>query len=92
MSPTAFQITKGAVKFYISKSDDGTAVHRAFCPECGSPIYAFNEESKEYIGVMAMSLDDPSWYRPMIDLWTSSAQPWVLFNPDTIKYSQDFTG
>ncbi len=87
---TALKVTKGAVKIYASKADDGDTVRRAFCPECGSPIYAFNDPTKEYVGVLAMSLDDPSWFQPTIDTWTASAQPWVSLSTDTKKFTHDF--
>jgi hypothetical protein len=89
-SVAAFMITKGSAKDHVSKADDGTVVHRAFCPDCGTPLYAFSEPTKEFIGVLAMTLDDASWFKPMIDIWTSSAQPWVAMHPETKKYPQDF--
>jgi hypothetical protein len=31
--------------------------------------------------IQAASLDDPSWYRPTVDFFTASAQPWDPMNP-----------
>jgi hypothetical protein len=42
----------------------------------------------ESIGIPAGSLDDPSWHKPMIDMFTSSAQPWDYMHPDLPKFSE----
>ncbi|HEY1266828.1 MAG TPA: hypothetical protein VGH16_06190 [Candidatus Binatia bacterium] len=38
------------------------------------------------------SLDDPSWFKPMADIWTSSAQPWDHMNPNLPKFPKDPMG
>src|SRR5207247_5123212 len=40
-----------------------------FCAECGSRITGGESEnpSKEFIGITAGSLDDPSWFSPQMD-------------------------
>ena len=40
----------------------------------------------DVIGVRAGSLDDPSWHRPAVDIFTKSAQPWDYMNPELPKY------
>ena len=30
----------------------------------------------EVVVIKVASLDDPSWFRPMADIWMGSAQPW----------------
>jgi hypothetical protein len=42
----------------------------------------------DFIGVRAGSLDDPSWFRPTADAWTTSGQPWDVLQPGTKKYAQ----
>jgi hypothetical protein len=36
--------------------------------------------------ITAGSLDDPSQYKPSIDIFTSSAQPWDYMNPALPKF------
>jgi hypothetical protein len=36
--------------------------------------------------ISATSLDDPSIYKPAMDIYTSSAQPWDVISPGTAKF------
>ncbi len=38
--PPAFQVTKGEAKVYRTKGDSGAEVGRAFCAECGTPLWS----------------------------------------------------
>lgn len=67
----------GEVKYYDTKSDSGHNVSRGFCPNCGARLFGKPSRMPELAVVMAGSLDDPSWYRPGMNLYTDSAQPWV---------------
>ena len=37
---TAFEVTKGKARIYSSKGDSGGEVGRAFCPDCGVPLWS----------------------------------------------------
>ena len=85
----AVKIT-GKPKYYESLSDEGTKVWRGFCPECGNPLFSMNDTYKEnFIAIKAATLDDPSWFKPAVDIWISSAQPWDILSPDTVKYDKE---
>lgn len=56
-----------------------------FCGDCGSPVLIFNDARGVCI-IAAASLDDPSEFRPGIDIYTKSAQPWDVMNPALPKY------
>ena len=89
MSVSAIKIT-GNPKYYESLSDDGIKVWRGFCPECGSPLFAMNDVSKDkIIAIKVATLDDPSWFKPAVDIWVSSAQPWDILSPDTEKFDKE---
>ena len=79
---TAFRLTKGEVKYHFTPSMAGGKHKRGFCAECGSPVVTQFDAAPERIGIHAASLDDPSWFRPALDVWTSDAQPWDYMNPD----------
>ena len=57
--------------------DSGQPVVRKFCPRCGSPVVADVTVTPEWDWLMAGTLDDPSWLEPQMNIWCSSAQPWV---------------
>jgi hypothetical protein len=79
----AIKIT-GAVKYHEVIGDSGNPIKRGFCANCGSRLFGF--PAAPFVGVSAGSLDDPSWYRPAFDIFTSSAQPWDFMNPDLPKF------
>lgn len=78
-------------EYYESTSASGATASRAFCGRCGSPLFASSNARKDLVGVRAGSLDDPSWFRATVEVWTASAQPWDLFHPHTKKYPQGRT-
>lgn len=41
-----------------------------------------------FIGVLAGTLDDPSLFRPQMDIFVSDAQPWDLMDPDVPKFAE----
>lgn len=77
----------GDVKYYETTGDSGSTISRGFCPICGSRLFG-RPVTSDFIGIMAVSLDDPSWFRPAMDLYTSSAQPWTCMNPELPKFAK----
>jgi hypothetical protein len=53
---------------------------------CGTPLCGIAIRLPGVIGIRAGSLDDPSWYRPALDVYTASAQPWDSMNPTLPKF------
>ena len=80
----ALRIT-GEVKYHEVKGDSGDPIKRGFCGNCGSRLFGF-PSGVPFVGVAAGSLDDPSWYRPAFDIYTDSAQPWAVMNPELPKF------
>jgi hypothetical protein len=83
---SGFRITKGAPKQYVSTSDGGNRVTRAFCGDCGSPIYIQVSTRPDLVGLRVGTLDDPSEFHPEADIFVKSAQPWDHMNPALPKY------
>jgi hypothetical protein len=73
---------------YYKVGNAGKAIERGFCPACGSQVTVKLERLPDVLGLQAGSLDDPSVHRPMMDVFTSSAQPWDHMNPNIQKHSQ----
>jgi hypothetical protein len=86
MVPTAaFRVTRGEPKVHGVTADSGTITGRAFCAECGSPLFGRPEGHPTVRTIRVGSLDDPSEFRPGRDIYTSSAQPWDYMNPELPK-------
>ncbi len=85
----AFHIVHGALHFYDSPSQPGGKTQRGFCPDCGSPVTAESPASgRPIVAVYAASLDDPSWFKPQMNVWTCDAYPWDEMNPALPKFEK----
>jgi hypothetical protein len=40
------------------------------------------------VAIRTASLDDPSWFNPQVDVWTSDAHPWDQMNPALPKFKE----
>lgn len=86
--PAAALKISGEVKYYPNKADSGNLFSRGFCPECGSRVFAKTSGRPEVALIAAGSLDDPSWFRPAMDFYVSSAQPWAHMDPALPKFAK----
>ncbi len=85
----AFVLSRGEPRYYAVRGHAGHTARRGFCSECGSPLFGRTSRTSEFVGVKAASLDDPRWFTPVLDIWTSSAQPWDCMDPRTHKFPKD---
>jgi hypothetical protein len=81
----AFTLTQGSPKSFDLTADSGQTTRRAFCAECGSPLFGQPGSRPDMVTIRVGSLDDPSEFRPGRDIYTASAQPWDYMNPDLPK-------
>lgn len=84
----ALKLLQGSPRFYDSPSEAGGHIHRGFCAECGSPVLARFDSAPQVVGIRPGSLDDPGWFQPQLDMWTSDAQPWDVMNPALPKFEK----
>lgn len=85
----ALTLERGEPRWYAVRGDAGHTARRGFCAECGSPLLAGSSRMPDVVVIKAASLDDPSWFSPVADLWTSSAQPWDVMDPKLPKVPKD---
>jgi hypothetical protein len=76
---SGFKITKGHAKVYVCKGDSGGDIGRAFCPDCGSPLWS-TPAGAPYVPVKLGALDDNASLTPALHLYTDSAPPWHLLH------------
>lgn len=87
--PTAaFKLSQGSLRFHASPSERGGLNQRGFCPNCGSPIVANPDASPEITAIRPASLDDPSWFNPQVDVWTTDAHPWDKMDASMPKFDK----
>lgn len=73
-------VITGTPKTYSVRASSGSLATRSFCSECGSPLFTRGEAAQEVMSIRFTTLDDPSQFEPMLDIWTSSAQRWTCLN------------
>jgi hypothetical protein len=73
----AFNVEGSTLASFATIGEDhGGETRRSFCSACGSPIFSDAAVAPELVFIKAGSLDDASWVQPVVEAWTSSAQPW----------------
>jgi hypothetical protein len=74
----AFRLVRGEPRAVQRTTDSGRVTTRWVCPECGSWICGGVGPDATPRNVRGGTLDDTSWLRPTVHLWTRSKQPWVV--------------
>ena len=72
---SAVQIS-GEVRRSVRVGDTGGKVENGFCAKCGSRMFSYAESLVRHMNIMATSLDDPSWFRPSLNIYAASTPPW----------------
>ncbi|SVB90272.1 uncharacterized protein METZ01_LOCUS243126 [marine metagenome] len=74
----SFKLLSGELKVYIKTAESGAKRQQAFCPECGTPIYAtaVGDGPKIY-GIRVGTIRQRDVLAPVRQVWTRSAQHWL---------------
>ena len=80
--PKAAVSLTGEAKIYDAPADSGNIVGRAFCPDCGAPVYSLNSGMTDLIFLRASSLDDPNVFVPQMVVYTRSGPAWDYLDPN----------
>jgi hypothetical protein len=78
----------GTPKAYSVRASSGSLATRTFCSDCGSPLFTSGAAAPGVISIRFPTLDNPSEFQPMVDIWISSAQPWVCLSQAIPHYPQ----
>ncbi|MBW2275479.1 MAG: GFA family protein [Deltaproteobacteria bacterium] len=77
VSESAVDVTAGRPRQFNVKSAEGNTVTREFCGDCGSPLFTRAAMLPDFRIIKAGTLDDASWLKPRMHMWTSTKQPWL---------------
>ena len=73
-----FQLLTGELKTYQKIADSGTPRALAFCPECGTRIYARTEsDDSKFFGLRVGTVTQRMELVPKVQVWCRSAQIWI---------------
>ncbi len=98
LTGTAFRVTvrapaetfvlHGRPTVYVKTADSGTKRAHAFCPTCGSPVYAAAPEGPTTYSLRLGALRQRHQLRPRRQTWCDSALPWSMNLESFEKYDR----
>jgi len=86
--PRAAVKLTGTAKHWDLVADSGNVKTRAFCPECGSPVYMTFPANPDVFAVHAGSLDDPGRFKPQFVTYAARGHAWDKLDPALPKFDR----
>jgi hypothetical protein len=74
----SFSLLTGEPKIYVKTADSGTKRAHAFCPDCGSPIYASAINDPPTYSLRVGCLQQRAELPPRRRIWCRSALDWSI--------------
>lgn len=73
-----FRVLTGEPAIYVKVAESGNKRAQAFCPRCGSPIYAtaFGDPTA-ILNIRVGTIRQREEFSPKRQIWTRSRQPWT---------------
>ncbi|MBC8118031.1 MAG: GFA family protein [Burkholderiaceae bacterium] len=72
-----FKLLSGSPKIYVKTGDSGAQRAQAFCPRCGSPLYAYSVDDPKTYGLRVGCIAERHALVPMLQIWCGSALGWT---------------
>ena len=79
-----FRLVSGAE--LIREFESSPGMFRAFCTNCGSPIYAYRAERADYLGIRLGTLDTPFTKQPMGHKFVAEKATWAPIKDDLPQF------
>lgn len=76
--PGSFALTSGAPRLYVKTAESGRKRVQAFCPDCGSPLYAANADGPPNLSLRLGAVNERAALTPKRQIWCRSALPWAM--------------
>ena len=74
-----FKLQGGRPKVYVKTAESGAKRRHAFCPECGTPLYATADDPDPQVyGIRVGTVKQKAALRPGKQGWCRSAQSWSM--------------
>lgn len=81
-----YQFEAGEAEVRRVKSTDFG--HRAFCGQCGTPLYTHVEHQPDTLDFSVTTLDEPGRVRPGFHIFWSSRVPWIRIDDGLPKFDR----
>jgi hypothetical protein len=89
VSRDSLTIEVGVPKTYESTTHAGSRSTRAFCGDCGTPLFGSKSSSPGTVAVMVGALDDDADFRPQAISWASTAPEWMKLDDALPRFEKD---
>ncbi len=73
-----FRLVSGEPKIYVKTAESGNKRAHAFCPRCGTPIYATAITDPQVYGIRVGTTRQRALLRPRRQIWCRSALEWAM--------------
>lgn len=73
---SSFMLKSGTPKIYVKTSSSGARRGQAFCPDCGTPLYASALENPSFYVLRIGAIKQRAALTPKDQIWCRSALPW----------------
>jgi hypothetical protein len=73
----AFRL-RGEPKIYVKTAESGSRRAQAFCPDCGSRLYASADKDPQVFNLRIGTVRQRASLPPRAQVWCRSALPWVM--------------
>src|SRR5262245_5672462 len=81
-----FEVVAGTPHAYEVAVEGGHARHGKFCASCATRLWGEPKRLPDVLILRPGTLDDTTWLAPVAHIWTRSAQPWVAFGDDAVRF------
>ena len=76
--PSAGFKLRGQPRHYVKTAESGNRRAQAFCPDCGSRLYACAETDPQVYNLRVGTLRQRAELKPRMQVWCRSAMPWAM--------------
>jgi hypothetical protein len=77
-APTESLRLRGEPKIYVKTAESGSRRAQAFCPDCGTRLYASAEKDPQLFNLRLGTVRQRAALAPKNQVWCRSALPWVM--------------
>ena len=88
----AFHLNGGEPKIYVKTAESGAKRAQAFCPECGTPIYATAASDPQVFNIRVGTVRQRAELRSKAQGWCRSARDWVNDLQSIRQFARQRTG
>lgn len=68
---------KGQPRYYVKVAASGNRRAQAFCPECGTQLYATEADQPQVLNLRLGCVNERAQLPPTRQIWGQSAMPWL---------------